>query len=337
VARSEIATYGSAFWERANKLFSLTRPRSDEPDEQPSHRGFVIAMCIIFSTMLWFFSSLGETYTKTIEMRTHVENLGPDEAFVSLPPRVVQAQVNGDGLQLMRLHSRPPQILIDASVEQINLQDAVQRYLPQSIRLERVLPPLFIPNKEPRITRTIPIHPRVAISWPPTHDEVQAPSVYPDSVTVTGAQSIIEGLNAWATEKFEYDDLKDTLRVMIQLADSLEGLVELSLQETQLMAVTEPFTEGIRDLEVHILEVPFTQETLTLDPPNIQVRYRVPLSQYQRAQDASDFLASVDYDTIRDDTTGYVKPNLELPQGIHFRDVDIFPSELRYYDILVDE
>lgn len=294
-------------------------------------------MCIIFSAMFWFFSSLSETFTKTIEIKTRIENLPPDVAFSSLPPDVVLAQIEGEGLQLIRLHSRPPQITIDASSEQINFQDAVSRQLPQNIHLERVLPPAAILRKEPRVSRTIPIYPRISISWPLTHDVVMAPVVYPDSVTVTGAASVVEALNAWPTVKYEHRDLKDTLIVQLPLADTLKGLVELNLTETQLSVATELFTEGIRELEVHILEVPFTQETLTLDPPAIQVRYRVPLSQYQRAQTATDFLASVDYDTIRDDTTGFVIPHLELPEGILFRDVDIFPPELRYYDILVDE
>lgn len=310
---------------------------SDEPDERPRHRGLVIAMCIFSSTMLWFFSSLGETFTKTIEMETRIENLGPDEAFVSLPPPVVRALIQGEGLDLMQLQSRPPEITIDASGELVNFEAAVLRQLPQNVRLERVMPPAFSLNKEERISRRVPIIANVSISWPATHDEIQPESVYPDSVTVTGARSIVEGLNGWPTQYFEEKDLKDTLFVKLALSDTLEGLVELSLKETQFLAVTEPFTEGIRELEVNIREVPFTYETLTLDPPVIQVRYRVPLSQYQMALQASDFLASIEYDAIRDDTTGFVEPTVEIPEGILFRDVDIFPSKLRYYDILVDE
>lgn len=337
MANSEIATYGSSFWERVHKLFSIKNSGDSEPDEQPRHRGLVITMCIFSSTMLWFFSSLGETFTKTIEMKTDIENLGAEEAFVSMPPEVVRAVIQGDGLQLMRLQSRPPEITIDASGDLVNFEAAVLRQLPQNVRLERVMPPAFSLNKEERISRRVPIYPNVSIDWPATHDEIQPPSVFPDSVTVTGAKSIVEGLNEWPTVYFEEKDLKDTLFVTLGLADSLDGLVDLSLKETQLLVVTEPFTEGTRELEVHIREVPFTFETLTLDPPVIQVRYRVPLSQYQRAQQASDFIASIEYDEIRDDTTGFVEPTVEMPQGILFRDIDIFPSELRYYDILVDE
>ena len=123
----------------------------------------------------------------------------------------------------------------------------------------------------------------------------------------------------------------------VPLADTLQGLVRLSITETRLSAVTAQFTEGTRDLEVQLKDIPSMQETLTLDPSIIEVRFRVPLSQYKLAQEASDFLASVTYDALRKDTTGYITPELVLPQGIWLRDVVMYPTRLRYYDVLLDE
>ena len=45
--------------------------------------------------------------------------------------------------------------------------------------------------------------------------------------------------------------------------------------KTQLLLVAEEFTEGGRDIEVLI-----NQDYVTLDPPVVEVTYRVPLSQY---------------------------------------------------------
>ena len=92
-----------------------------------------------------------------------------------------------------------------------------------------------------------------------------------------------------------------------------------------------------RDIVVQLKDVPSNHVTVTLDPPVITVWYRVPLSQYEYASRAMDFLATVSYAAIREDTTGYVEPRLELPEDIYFQDVYIVPSELRYYDLLIDE
>lgn len=337
MANSERATYGSVFWERLNKLFLVSKKQGLEDGEQPEHRGFVISMCVVFSVLLWFFSSMSESYTKSFDISTRVENLGEEEAFVTLPPSKVSVMVKADGLQLMQLYYNPPNIIIDANEAQLSVQNAVERRLPQNVSVERTFPAFLVLNKEERQTKKIPILPRAEISWPATHDVVQDISVSPDSVEISGAGSILEKIKHWPTELFVKDDVKDTLDVSVQLADTLQGLVSLDLTETQLSVVTAQFTEGSRELVVHLKDFPSMQETLTLDPPIIEVKFKVPLSEYQKAQEASDFLASVSYDALRDDTTGFIEPVLVLPQGIWLQDVSMSPTKLRYYDVLIDE
>lgn len=337
MAASNSATYGSTFWERVNNLFSKSSRPGDDLEEQPRHKGFLIAMCVLFSVLLWFFSSMGETYTKVIEMEARIDHIPENEAFTSLPPPRVLAQVEGEGLKLLQLYYKPPRIVIDASEGRVNLREAVLRQLPPGVVLERVNPSEITLQKEERIRRKVPVEPRVSISWPPTHDLVHPPIVYPDSVEVSGARSIVESLTDWPTVYFEKHDVRDTLVVMLPLADSLDGLVELGLREVQYTAVVEEFTEGSREVEVFVTEVPSNHHTVSLDPPFVEVFFRVPLSQYQQAMKARGFFASVSYDRIREDTTGFVAPHIELPEGILFRDVYVKPAEVRYYDLLIDE
>lgn len=280
---------------------------------------------------------MSESYTKSFDIVTRVENLSENEAFVTLPPPSVNVLVKGDGLQLLQLYYNPPSIVIDANQSQLSVQAAVERRLPQNMMVERTMPAILSLQKEERKRKKVPILAQAQITWPATHDIIQDVWVTPDSVELSGAQSILDEITHWPTVVFEQDDVKDTLDVVVQLADTLQGLVTLGVSETRLSAVTAQFTEGTRDLDVHLKDIPSMQETLTLDPPIIEVKFRVPLAQYQMAQDASDFLASVSYDDMRADTTGFIVPELVLPQGIWLRDVVISPSKLRYYDVLIDE
>ena len=311
--------------------------QNHDHDEQPRHRGVLIGMCIVFSILLWFFSSMGETYTRRIDLVSSVENISGEEAFLRLPPSSVTAQVKGEGLQLMQLYYNPPRIVIDASGEVVNFRDAVMRQLPPGVNLEQVIPGEFALSKETRITKKVPVLPRTSISWPSTHDLIQPPRVFPDSVEVSGAKSIVESLTGWPTVAFEEDDLKDTLNVSLLLADSLEGLIQLERNDVEFTAIVEEFTEGSRELDIMVTEVPSNQSSVSLDPPVVEVLFRVPLSHYQQAMKARDFFALIPYDKLRDDTTGFVVPNIELPQGILFMDMYLNPPEIRYYDLLIDE
>ena len=305
--------------------------------EQPEHKGFVISMCIVFSVLLWFFSSMSESYTKGFEIATRIDNLEEDEAFVSLPPEKVDVVINGQGLQLLQLYYNPPNLVLDANLPQISVQEAIARRLPQGVSVERTLPTFLSMEKDARVFKKVPIQPRAEISWPATHDVVQDIVLSPDSVEISGAQSVLDEITFWPTTFFEEEEVTDSLNVAVLLADTLGGLVSLGITETRLTAVTAQFTEGNRELDVRLKDVPSMLETIALDPPNIEVKFRVPLAQFQMALDASDFLASVSYDALRDDTTGFIVPELELPEGIWLRDVVMSPPRLRYYDVLIDE
>ena len=280
---------------------------------------------------------MSETYTKVIELGAEIENLSPDEAFLTLPPSKVQVQVQGEGLELIQMFYKPPDIVIDAAKSQVNLIEVVSQRLPSTIRLDRVTPPIFILQKEVKVNKKVPIGLNALVETPLTHDMVIEPSIFPDSVEISGAESIISQVQSWPTIYFEETDLKDTLDIDLNLVDSLQGLIDLSVNSTKLNAIAEQFTEGSREIEVLIRDVPSLQNYITLEPPVLEVRFKVPLSQFQRAQNARDFLLSVSYGDIRDDTTGFVTPHIELPENILFRDVTIIPEKLRYFDVLLDE
>lgn len=331
---SEFSGNERSLIDRLNIFPGLKLEKRNDPGEHPGNRGGVIALCVICSLLLWIFSSMSEVYTRIIEVDTNVKNLSPSEAFLTLPPDKIQLHVKGEGLSLIQFHYNPPEITIDATSSQINLIDVVSRDLPSPVEVERVIPPFFTFQKEERLFKKVPILLNAEIDTPPTYELVQEPLIFPDSVMISGAASLIEKINEWPTVELFPLDVKDTLSLQVDLVDSLSGLIDFEIQSTQLLLVSEEFTEGGRDIEVL---VPSVQDYVTLDPPIVEVTYRVPLSQYHLANEARDFFLSVSIDDIRDDTTGFVTPNLELPEGILFRDVNLEPEKLRYYDVLLDE
>ena len=335
----ENASTSHSLLERIGTFLNTKFRPSNEQGETPRHRGFVIAMCITCSLLLWGFSSISEVYTQTIEVSTRIENMALDEAFVTLPPNTVQLQVEGDGLSLLQLYYNPPDIIIDANHSDVNFIDAVSRSISSNLSIKRVSPLGFNLQKEERTTKQVPVSLHADFNTSITHELVVEPAIFPDSVEISGAPSILSEINAWPTIAYIADDIKDTLVVDLPLVDSLQGLVDLSAQSTRLFLVVEEFTEGSREIEVLIKDVPSIQDyvNVTLDPPVLEVTYRVPLSQFRAAQSARDFILSVSYDDIKDDTTGFIRPHLELPEGLLIRDVNFVPDKLRYYDVLLDE
>jgi hypothetical protein len=150
-------------------------------------------------------------------------------------------------------------------------------------------------------------------------------------VQVEGAQSVVSGLSAWPTRASTIEGLQDTVEVRVSLADTLRGLAEVRPESVTLIARAGRFVEETREVEVEVTGVPSGQNLVSLQPSSIRVRYRVLFEDLFKARRSSEFFATVSYDQIRTDTTGYVMPRIGVPSDLLIRDPEPIPSRLRYY------
>lgn len=332
MAPSESGASKQSAWERLQDRF-LQNGEDGASYDRPRHRGVVITVCILLSAIFWFVFTMQETYTVAMELPTRVVNLPQDQALAELPPSEVRAMVRGKGFSLLNLKYNPPAVPLNASSQEVNLAEAVPDF-PKNLQVESFIPSRVELQKDRRITRTVPVRLRGDISTPSTHDLLEEPDVEPDSVEVSGAASLVKGLDYWPTRPLNVEGLKDSLSVRVALADTLQGLVQHDVETVTVEAVSRQFTEGSRVVDVWVTGAPSDQQMVTLEPQSVKVRYKVLFDEYEAAQRAEDFFATVPYGEIRADTTGRVDPTVHLPENLTIRDMEVIPSTLRYYNVL---
>lgn len=290
-----------------------------------------VTMAIVVSSLLWFTFTMREMHTKIVQMPTEIVNLPETQALSQLPPENVRVQVVGDGWSLLRLRLRPPTIPVNAAQQEVSIRESIPE-LPKNVEIQSVSPTTLNLWKERRITRKVPVELRAEIETPGTHALVDTVRLMPDSVEVSGAASVVGGLDTWPTVPETFENVRDTLQTRLALSDTLSGLVQRNVDAVNLRAVSKPFTEGMREIEVTVQGMPSSQQLVTLEPSSVTVKYRVLFSQYQEAQDAMDFYATVSYDEIRLDKTGRIKPTLHRPDNLVLKDVEMIPETLGYYE-----
>lgn len=74
-------------------------------------------------------------------------------------------------------------------------------------RAVAVRPSEVVLRFEPRVRRRVPVSPAVEISPADGYTVADSPTLQPDSVTVVGAESEVEGITALTTEEVTFDDL----------------------------------------------------------------------------------------------------------------------------------
>ena len=312
------------------KMLALHRPREHGGPEMPHRRGLVVTMCTLIAIILWLTLSLSETYTILVEVKTKIVHMPPDTALATLPPQTVRAQISGTGTDLFGVRFDPPVLNIDGSIDVIETSTAVA--LPTGVTSVTYFPERFELDKEERITRRIPVRPRVTLEPVSAYDFFTDPVVIPASIDVSGAVSVINSLSEWPTEKIVRSGVRDSMAVIVPLADTLAGLVtKAAAVAVTITTRAYHYTEGSRVLNVDVTELPTMTQVVELDPPSVEVRFRVPLSQYDAAYEAEDFFATVSYESIRKDTTGRISPQIHLPPDLLLHLVETSPRTLEYF------
>jgi len=314
---------------RAKRMFATSESRRLLPENAPRKKGWIITFCLLASCLLWFTFSMQETYTQFFDFPTELQNLPVDQALTQVPPATIRVQVEGEGIQLLRLYYNPPTITIDASLSEIDLE-VLAAEAANNVRSESVFPASIVLHKEARAEKRLPIRSRLGIDTAPGYHVVGPVTLTPDSVTVWGAVSILEGLSFWNTAPATQTTVNDSVRVLLSLADTLAGLVELSSLETEAQAIVLQFTEGRREIAVRVKDG-VDSMPVSFEPATTMVTYQVPIIQYDLAQEAVDFYAFVPFEEIRTDTTGNVYPLVNPPTGLILREIRIFPDAFRYY------
>jgi hypothetical protein len=323
-----------SFTDRIRSLFSPIRQGSKFDSREPENKGFVISMCVLAAFILWFAFSMQETYTQIIDFQTEIRNLPSDKALSALPPSSIRIQVEGEGVQVLRLYYNPPVVPINAEAGEVDLL-LVASEVVNNVSLQTVTPRTTQISIENRDYRKVPIVPVIELDFSPGFGMIGQVSISPDSITISGAASIISGITMWHTQKRQLGQLADSLFATIAISDSLEGLVGFDVSEVTVRANITEFTEATRTIEVRAIGLGETEQ-VSFVPSTVDVTYLIPLSQYDSSLAAEDFYVFVPYSDTRRDEQGLVYPMIHLPNGLAVREARIDPVGLKYYDIRND-
>lgn len=326
---SDSASSYPVFWERLKSIFELRKVPSTSD-------GTALSVCILIALVLWGALTLQEVRTVTLNVPTELVNVPEEKALVAEPPGHVRVQVTGEVIQLLYLYANPPRVPIDARNSEVSVEE-VLGLAGSNINIDAITPRNVAVPLEPRVERLVPVAPRVQIDLDAGYELLHPPRLSPDSVRVSGAESIIDSLRQWPTEVRSINTLRDSVQIQVPLADTLNPLVSRSVDTVSFVAEAGRFAEETRELFVEVTGVPPGQNLVALDPPMVRVRYRVLFDEMFEARRADDFAAVVNYDQIRRDTTGRVEPRIHVPAGLTIRDPEPTPSQLRYFTLMSSE
>lgn len=297
-------------------------------------RGHIIIVSAIFGILVWISVSMSEQYQVTVSVPISIDNVPEGRSIRTPVPQALQLKLRGDGWRLASLllgsdlQMHFPLQSLRSGKRAITFADVAERTADRpGIQLLDMVPDSIFVDLDRTSHRKVAVVLDYTVSFREGYGQVGPTTVTPESVVVTGAETLLRTIDSWSTVRRVYENLKAPMEADLPLASSPIYLVSLSASSVHIRINIEPFAEKVfSGLPVEIRSVAPNREVILI-PPKIEIVARGGIKQLSNTS-PSDFRLAVDYRMILADTTGIIDPDITAPPGIQV--VSRRPEHLQY-------
>ena len=275
---------------------------------------------LLFASGLWVAVNLTGDVQSTVRIPLTVEV--PEMLAVSSPlPRQITATIHGPAWKIVQFAwLATPSCVVDLSDASLTASGTVisrralfqSITLPTSLTLSDIDPDSLVVSFDTRLQKNVAVMPALQIECRRGFEQSTPVHAEPDSISVTGAQSIIEHLAGWSTRQVHLADITTPVRMEIPISDSLGDLVTISRRPVTVTADVQETAERLFDfIPVHIANVP-PGTHVRIVPPMISVLVRGGAEKLASMQ-SSDVHGTVDYLTAHNDHADLLPVRISAP------------------------
>lgn len=297
-------------------------------------RTHIVAATTLFASLLWISVNLGDTFQTVMVVPLSVTGLPPAMALQSQVPRSLHLRFRGEGWRLAALHAGGEQSCAMDVTSLLPGQwiitgaDVIDRLsIPAGVELIAMVPDSIPVAFDSLASRRVVVVPDLAVTFRDRYGRVGPVQVEPESVTVSGASSVLAAITSWKTATAVYRDLKAPLDVTVPVAPAERHQLEITPASVRIRMEVQWFAEKIvSGVRVEVHSVPPHREVI-LVPPRVELIVRGGVERLGRVG-PDDIRASLDYGTILSDTTGSLAPEILAPPELQV--VSRRPERVQY-------
>ena len=295
---------------------------------------YIVIFSTLFGVLAWVSVTMREDYENTVAVPFVLQEIPPGMAVQTPLPHTLQLRFRGEGWRLAGvLLGRAPVITLSAaslpsSRRPLTFNDFADHIsLAPGVRLLDVKPDSLRIELGTSVRKRVPVVLDCLASFREGYGQVGPTSVAPDSVTLTGAETVLRGLDSWKTERRVFENIRGSLDAEVPLASADPFEIAFSVPAVRIAISVEPFAEKIiPGLPVQVSAVPANREVILI-PPRIEIVVRAGIRQLS-VLSATDFRVETSYTEIAADSTGAIDAEVACPAGVQL--VTKRPDHLQY-------
>jgi len=301
------------------------------------NKTFIVSF--LFAIALWVYTSFNSVYKYYTTVPFSIV-LPDTRAIENDLPKTFTLSVQGTGWNLLNLNAfnNSKRIFIDWSKKEINDSTIVvmrSDFLKgiqslEGIQVDEISPEFLTIKTGKIVTKKVPVVHKVKIITNENFVAVGDIVLIPDSVEISGNEKLLSTIIEWKTELVEYADVTQSFRAEINLSDTLKGIVKISRSKVDFYTDIQQLAE----IEIPDVEIVTRGGSLPRDsylyPPQVNIILKGGIKELEKFTKER-IAATIDINDIINDSTGVIKPKIEIPSG--FKLLKIEPAFIYHYKI----
>ena len=325
----------------------MQKQSSLSPGEAANKRRiYIFILCVFISTLFWLFNKLSQETSATLSTPIVFVSFPDGLVAASQSDSIIHYRLKSTGIRIIRAFWLLPSdtLFIQSDALPVTRRDGKNLYFIDENRLNAMLANRFtqwsnVENVHPDtvfvelvavISKRLPVKLDADITFEQRFRPYGDITIEPDSILVTGPETILDTLRFVATEHWSSGRLRQNTQQMLRLKKPLPlKSLHLETEKIQLTIPVAEFTESSIELPLQVISPEGSSPAnVRLFPNKVTVNYLVALNDYASVNEQM-FRASVPCPVSIDSDDGRL--TVELDSYPSFVDVlSISPPIIEY-------
>ncbi len=292
----------------------------------------IIIASFLFAVVIWISVVLGNSFNYKIEIPLKILVNDNDVAIKSELPSTVFLNVNAQGWRLISVLLSKDisfRCILPAKESSFKYQLAngisENQWLSNDIKVIDISPVFFQIELDKKISKKVKVNPVATIDFRKGYGLARQLSVFPDSVTLTGARALLSHISDVSTKDFFVKGISNQFIEQVWIKHS--PAVDVDPTQVKVYGDVQKIVDmKIQNIPIELKNTP-KDKTILLLPDKISVSITGGINFLGKITE-KDFQVYIDYSDIISDTIGSVSPTVIPPQYVRLMYLD--PERIKY-------
>ncbi|MDA9685350.1 CdaR family protein [Flavobacteriaceae bacterium] len=293
----------------------------------------VFIIFILISFLFWGITKFSKNYSALVYFEINYTNT-PDLVVIEPGYKTIEGYVNTSGFQLMIYRLIPKTLKVDMSLADYTKSGGIIDLISQRRYLEDQINGSFLSFENDKLlfdysdlmTKKIKVNINTDINYASGYYNMNNSIIEPDSVEISGPESILNNLVFINTELISIDNVSDDLKMILNI-EPIDSFIKIKPSKVFFHESVKRFTEQDFELQISVINVPDSID-IKLFPEKVQITASFPIDLINKVDD-KDFELTFDYSLTENGKFESIPINLtKTPKS--YRNVRWDPKTISY-------